>query len=53
MSEEIVTNVTLLIALALVVRYSSNVNTIVNASFSGVSTFATTLLNPTAVPVMR
>jgi hypothetical protein len=45
-SESIVTYVGGLIALAVVVRYSSNVNMLVQASFGGVSSFATTLLNP-------
>jgi hypothetical protein len=45
-SEEIVTYVGGLIALAVVVRYSANVNTLIKGSFGGVNTFATALLNP-------
>ena len=45
-SEDIVTYVGGLIALAVVVRYSDNVNMLISASFGGVSSFATTLLNP-------
>jgi hypothetical protein len=51
--EEVVTYVGGLIALAVVLRYSDNVNVILKQSFSGVSSFATTLLNPGAAPVMR
>ena len=52
-SEEVVTYVGGLIALAVILRYSQNVNTIIKGSFGGVSSFATTLLNPGAYsPVM-
>lgn len=51
--EEVVTYVGGLIALAVVLRYSDNVNNILKSSFGGVSSFATTLLNPGAYsPVM-
>ena len=52
-AEGAVTYIGGLIALALVVRYADNVNTLIRGSFSGVSSFATTLLNPTGAPVMR
>jgi hypothetical protein len=48
LGEQIVTYAGGLIALAVVVRYSDNVNMLLGASFGGVSSFATTLLNPTA-----
>lgn len=46
--EEVVTYVGGLIALAVVLRYSDNVNAIIKGSFGGVASFATTLLNPGA-----
>jgi len=48
LGESIVTYTGGLIALALIVRYSDNVNRIVKSTFGGVSDFATTLLNPVA-----
>jgi hypothetical protein len=50
--EEIVTYMGGLIGLAVILRYSDNVNVILKQSFSGVSSFATTLLNPGAAGVM-
>ena len=50
-AEDVVTYFGGLIALALVVRYSDNVNAIIKGTFGGVSDFATTLLNPMAMRV--
>jgi hypothetical protein len=50
-AEETVTYAAGLIALALIVRYSDNVNMIIKNTFGGVSDFATTLLNPMAMRV--
>lgn len=52
-AEEGVTYIGGLIALALIVRYANNVNQIITSSFSGISSFSTTLLNPGSIPVMR
>ena len=52
MSEEIVTYAGGLIALAVIIRYAPNVNMLLASSFGGVSSFAMTLLNPGAQPVM-
>jgi hypothetical protein len=53
MSEEIITYVGGLIALAVVVRYADNVNVIIKSTFGGVSDFATTLLNPMGAVISR
>lgn len=52
-AESAVTYIAGLTALALVVRYSDNVNGIIKSTFGGVSDFATTLLNPAGYRVMR
>jgi len=51
--ESAVTYIGGLIALAVVVRYADNVNTLIRGSFSGVSSFASTLLNPMGSFVSR
>ncbi len=50
-AEEVVTYAGGLIALALIVRYSDNVNVIIRSSYAGVSDFASSLLNPMAMRV--
>lgn len=42
-----------LIALALIVRYSDNVNMIIKSTFGGVADFATTLINPMQARIGR
>jgi uncharacterized membrane protein len=52
-AESAVTYVAGLTALALIVRYSDNVNGIIKSTFGGVSDFATTLINPMAARIGR
>lgn len=51
--EQAVTYITGLVALAVVVRYADNVNALIKGSFGGVSSFASTLLNPMGSMVGR
>jgi len=51
--EKAITYVGGLIALAVIVRNSENVNGIIKSTFGGVSDFATTLINPVAYRVGR
>lgn len=53
LAEGVVTYAGGLIALAVIVRYSDNVNMIIKSTFGGVSDFATTLINPMAGRIMR